>query len=624
MPVAGLVIPERLEKIVAKKRRLRGLLDITLDSYSLWLPTSRFPFFPDYTDHRISHINQVLATAVDLIRAESWKFINEEDAFVLCLGVLLHDVAMHMELDGFRNLILGKTPHRTITEFDETSTWPELWKRYVEGVKRFSPQDWENVTGSPSPVLIPDAESSDWLDSQYRFAGEFIRQHHPRLAHEIALYGFPSGTKARVLTLPPDLSHLADLSGLVARSHGLPLIRSAQYLQRKYSDEIHPCNVRVVFLMALLRVSDYLHLQSDRAPMIREQVESIRSPVSRKEWIKHRAIVTILPDGRDPEAIRVHLNPENEEIARDVLALLSAVQSELDSTWRCLAQTYGNHRRYKALGLVVRRIVHNLADDGWTDPANRLKVSERKRNPDEERVMRFLHELKHPIILIRAAAEMLSRQLAEIDSKREKLGIKDDYLEDISGSADLMMRLIEDFSYGALGAAKSKREELRLAADIIAPVLHQARILVHRRVRAGERSAVHVDLDHLPCVMGDKRQLQQALWAVINNAIRYSYVDQEHFRVEITGHRTGAFVEIQIRNWGIGIPQEEILRVFDLGFRGSAASLVTAGGSGMGLWIAKQLVEANGGRIAVSRYESPTEITVTLRQSSGTIIDTPD
>jgi hypothetical protein len=155
---------------------------------------------------------------------------------------------------------------------------------------------------------------------------------------------------------------MAALAGLVARSHGLP-IRSclshlAKYDVREYK------GTHAVFLMALLRVADYLQVQAERAPEQVLRVRNLRSPVSQREWKTHEAVRDIRNTHEDPEAIFVDAAPRNVAIFLHLKRLLTGIQKELDASWAVLGEVYGRYPPLSELGLKLRRVRSNIDDEG--------------------------------------------------------------------------------------------------------------------------------------------------------------------------------------------------------------------------------------------------------------------
>ncbi|MCK0122293.1 ATP-binding protein [Loktanella sp. F6476L] len=321
-------------------------------------------FFPEYTDHDITHFEAVLETAIDLATAKSIELMSDVDFGVLTVSVMLHDLGMHLTKDGFRTLISIDGPMRPIDGFGDLP-WDELWVSFLADARRFDDRKLEELFG-PNFQPITDFPGFDepWGEFDYLLVGEFLRQHHPRLGHEIALYGMPSvdGTVTEFCgTGSSDESIWSDLSGLVARSHGMALRQTFSYLDQNYSSRIETRSCHPVFLMTTLRIADYLQIQSERAPTSRTQVTKFNSPISSREWSVHQC-VTDITNLNDPEAIDVTANPEDVQTYLRLKYWLTDLQRELDISWAVLGEVFGlqSHSGLSALGLRIRRIKSNL------------------------------------------------------------------------------------------------------------------------------------------------------------------------------------------------------------------------------------------------------------------------
>jgi two-component system sensor histidine kinase VicK len=98
----------------------------------------------------------------------------------------------------------------------------------------------------------------------------------------------------------------------------------------------------------------------------------------------------------------------------------------------------------------------------------------------------------------------------------------------------------------------------------------------------------------LPKVKVDVEKIYLAIQNLLENAIRYNKVGGE---IEIILKEKEKEIEFSIRDTGIGIPKNQQSRVFTKFFRGSNAIRMETEGSGLGLFIAKNIIEAHGGRI---------------------------
>lgn len=119
----------------------------------------------------------------------------------------------------------------------------------------------------------------------------------------------------------------------------------------------------------------------------------------------------------------------------------------------------------------------------------------------------------------------------------------------------------------------------------------------YRLISEGEQKNIHFSKDlpsGLPRVIGDYKRVSQILNNLVDNA--YSY-NLENGSVSISAQPANGAVQIEIQDTGVGIPKNEISRVFERFFRGETPLLLGVSGTGLGLSIVKNLVEMHQGRI---------------------------
>ncbi len=196
------------------------------------------------------------------------------------------------------------------------------------------------------------------------------------------------------------------------------------------------------------------------------------------------------------------------------------------------------------------------------------------------------HELKTPVALIKGYVGTLRRQDAEWDRE-----VIEDSLAVIEEEADHLTELIEnllDATRLQAGALKMNFSDTSL--DILAK-----RISERFRTQS-ERHQIVVDFpSNFPVIMGDETRLAQVLSNLVSNAIKYSPDGGE---IRISGETRPDHVIICVSDQGPGIDTEDIPHVFERFYRSSSAARNTKG-TGLGLFLAKAVVEAHSGKIWV-------------------------
>lgn len=210
------------------------------------------------------------------------------------------------------------------------------------------------------------------------------------------------------------------------------------------------------------------------------------------------------------------------------------------------------------------------------------------------------HELKTPVALIKGYVGTLRRKDATWDRE-----VIDDSLQVIEDEADRLTELIEnllDASRLQAGALKINLSD----TDVRAIAL---RIAERFRTQTEKHTFV-VDLpENFPIVLGDEDRLGQVLANLVSNAIKYSPQGGE---IRISGSVQPDTVTISVSDHGPGIEMEDQPHVFDRFYRSHEAAR-TKKGAGLGLYLARAVVEAHGGRIWVDpKFREGARISFTL------------
>jgi signal transduction histidine kinase len=210
----------------------------------------------------------------------------------------------------------------------------------------------------------------------------------------------------------------------------------------------------------------------------------------------------------------------------------------------------------------------------------KLRESERLKS---ELVSIVSHELRTPLASVLGfTSVLLSREVPPEERRR--------YLEIIDSQGRRLSSLLNDF----LDIQRLEEGELTLARELFdlgALVGEQAQFFAGQ----SEKHRLDVVLPPKPLtVRGDPNRMAQVVANLLSNAIKYS---PEGGTVEVVGERNDELVRVSVRDEGLGIPDELQDQVFGKFFRGEAAASGIAG-SGLGLTIARSVVEAHGGHIS--------------------------
>lgn len=226
-----------------------------------------------------------------------------------------------------------------------------------------------------------------------------------------------------------------------------------------------------------------------------------------------------------------------------------------------------------------------LGAGSWWLAGRSLLPAQRAWEKQQEFVANASHELRTPLTLMRACAEVALRGLPAADASRREL------LGDVLQECDHMNRLVEDLlllSRLDAGHLKLKRVAIPLP-DLIADVQRQMGRLADERgvtLNIGAASGV---------VLGDPTRLRQVLLILLDNALRHTPAGGA---VQLQAQPQGKQTQIIVADTGSGIAPEHQPHVFERFYQASDGPRSSeGGGAGLGLSIAKALVEAQHGQI---------------------------
>lgn len=233
---------------------------------------------------------------------------------------------------------------------------------------------------------------------------------------------------------------------------------------------------------------------------------------------------------------------------------------------------------------------------------------EAARQTDEMRttlIDAMAHEFKTPLTVIRAATtSLLGTPQQSIESRTELLQVADE-------EAEHLTKLIEDtiemarLDSGQIIVHREKGD----VGEIVREVLGSLQTNIENR-------PIEVDCQTpISSVLLDRRLLRLAVKQLLDNALKYSTADSP---LNIGIHETGSNIEVHITNNGSWIPPEELHRVFERFYRSPSVKQQIPG-SGLGLSIARSIVQAHGGNLTVVSRPGETtfQMSVPTQQNGG-------
>jgi signal transduction histidine kinase len=195
------------------------------------------------------------------------------------------------------------------------------------------------------------------------------------------------------------------------------------------------------------------------------------------------------------------------------------------------------------------------------------------------------HELRTPLSNIRGYLEAIRDGMIEPNAAA---------IQSLNEEATLLSRLVNELQ--ELSLAEAGELKLVYQVEDIANLVRQAVTPWQPQLMAGEISLA-LDLpDKLPPVNIDWQRVNQVLHNILENAVVHT---PKGGTIRVAANEKGKWVEVSVSDTGKGIPAEDLPHIFERFYRVDKSRARATGGSGLGLTIAKRLVEAHGGTMAV-------------------------
>jgi signal transduction histidine kinase len=224
-----------------------------------------------------------------------------------------------------------------------------------------------------------------------------------------------------------------------------------------------------------------------------------------------------------------------------------------------------------------------ILSDSFNQMADALERNDRERR---DMLADIAHELRTPLTVLRGKLEGILDGVYPADQEHVVPALEETYL---------LERLVDDLRLLTLAESRQLQFEKKeldlndLSRHVIS--LFQAQAEENKIQLELEGNEVH------PQALLDPQRTEQVIGNLISNALRYV---PEGGRVWIDVRRDGDTASISVNDNGPGVPEEELPHIFNRFWRSDKSRTRTSGGAGLGLAIARQLVEAQGGKIAAA------------------------
>ncbi len=311
----------------------------------------------------------------------------------------------------------------------------------------------------------------------------------------------------------------------------------------------------------------------------------------------------------------VHINPE----AMHILGLDNIDSIEFDDLFEQLGAdiTLGDllyithtsplerhieyNERYIHLNFVATLIEDKI--DGIVVVVRDITKQQKLELSRREFVANVSHELRTPLTTVKSYAETL------IDSADDPSSMEVKFLKVIETETDRMTRIVKDLL--TLSHLDNNTDGQIQKDDVdVQKFIESVISKIEINARNKDQTIEYTVMNQMPVLHINRDRLEQVLVNILSNAIKYT---PNGGHIEVFSSRIYNNLIISVIDDGIGIPEENLPRIFERFYRVDKARSRDTGGTGLGLAIAKQIVEGFGGKIAIkSEYGKGTEVNITL------------
>ncbi|MEN8906357.1 MAG: ATP-binding protein [Clostridiales bacterium] len=232
-----------------------------------------------------------------------------------------------------------------------------------------------------------------------------------------------------------------------------------------------------------------------------------------------------------------------------------------------------------------------------------ITEQQKLENMRKEFVANVSHELKTPLTSIKSYSETL------LESKLDNEDIERKFLTVINMEAERMARLVRDLLQ--LSSFDSEKMNIKIKKMNVENIVNRSLEKLTLSAKNKNQKLKFNAKAEIPDIEIDEDKIEQVILNILSNAIKYTPNDGI---IEVSLKNTDKkYIELVIKDNGIGIPKEDKLRIFERFYRVDKARSREMGGTGLGLAIAKEIIDLHNGFIIVkSELDKGTEIVINL------------